>query len=248
MNRLSLTAALLLGAAFSSPAAPILANDSGWYDQDGLHNAASTNYFTGTIGGVELRSFFVFDLTGVAPGSVTGATLTLSNRDSAVGGTALPGTVGSPLTLNLFDVSSLLSDVVAGLNGLAVFADLGGGTLLGSLVVASDAPGEVTLVLNAAGVSRLNLAAGGSVVIGLALDGPGAVDQYIFANEGSTADFPDSVRRLDVTTAAAAPGTVPEPGTSALMIGAVAGLAWWGRRAKGSPGTGGARGAFHSVN
>lgn len=232
MKRLSLSVAVLcLGVAFSSEAAPIFAGDSGWYDQDGLHNPVNNNYFTGLIGGVELRSFYLFNLAGVTPGSVTGATLTLSNRDSAVGGVPLPGTVGAPLTINLWDVTSLIADITGGLNGLAVFGDLGGGTLLGTLAVPNNDPGNVVIALNAAGLAALNGAAGNSIVIGLALGGLGVADQYIFANEGTTADFPDVLRRLDVTTATpgAAPDNAPEPTTSALMLGALAGLTWWKR-------------------
>jgi hypothetical protein len=228
MNRFSLSVAVaLFCTALSTPAATINASDSGWYDQDGVHNPAFTTYFTGAIGGLELRSFYVFDLTGLSPGSITGGTLTLSNRDSDVGGTPLPGTVGSPMTLNLFDVSSLLADVVGGLNGLAVFADLGTGNLLGSLAVANDNPGNVVITLNAAGLTFLNSQAGGTVVIGLALAAPGQADRYIFSNEGSPADFTDSIRRLDLTTLAPPDQGVPEPSTSALMLGAMAGLMAW---------------------
>lgn len=231
MYRFSLSvAALFFGAALSVPATPVSASDSGWYDQDGLHNTANSNYFTGVLGGVELRSFFVFNLTGFSPGSITGATLTLSNRDSSVQNVALPGTVGAPLTINLWSITSLISDLTGGLNGLAVFADLGGGTLLGSLTVPNNNPGNVIIALNGAGLAALNAGAGSSIAIGLALDSPGTADKYIFANEGTTADFPDVLRQLDVTTATpAAPGNVPEPTTSTLMLGALAGLALWKR-------------------
>jgi hypothetical protein len=231
MNRLSLSLAVVCLAALAAPAATISASDSGWYDQDGLHNPANNNYFTGLLGGIELRSFYVFNLGGIAPGSITGGTLTLSNRDSTVVGTPLPGTVGSPLTINLYDVTSLLTDVLGGLNGLAVFGDLGGGTLLGTLLVPNDNPGNVVVTLNAAGISYLNTNAGGTIAIGLSLAGLAGSDTYIFANEGTTADFPDVLRRLDLTTATpgASPGDVPEPTTSTLMLGALACLAWWKR-------------------
>jgi hypothetical protein len=230
MNRFSLSVAVLcLGTALSAPAALIDATDSGWYDQDGLHTPANSNYFTGVLGGIELRSFFRFNLAGLAPGTATGATLTLSNRDSEVGGVPLPGTVGAPMTIGLWSVTSLLTDVVGGLNGLAVFGDLADGTLLGSLVVANDNPGNVVITLNAAGIAALNAGAGGEILIGLALASPGTADRYIFANEGTTADFPDVLRRLDVTTATLPAPDIPEPTTSTLMLSALTGLMLWRR-------------------
>jgi len=222
---------LAAGALSSAWAAPINAADSGWYDQNGLHSPSIDNYFTGVLGGEELRSFFVFNLTGVAANSITSANLTVSNRDADFQGLPLPGTFGTPFTLNLFDVTSLTSDVTGGLNGAAVFSDLGTGTLLGSYAAATAAPGNVVITLNAAGLAFLNARAGGLATLGVALAAPGAVDQYIFANEGNASEFGNSTRILNIevatTTTPGVPSSVPEPTTSTMMLGAVASLGLW---------------------
>jgi hypothetical protein len=224
MNRFALSvaaAAFLLAPA--SPAAPIIASDSGNYNNAGDHDPGIDNYLTGVLAGVEQRSFFAFNLAGITGGSITGASLTLSNRDTSVQGVPLPGTAGAPFTLNIFDVTSLFANVVGGLTGAAVFADLGGGTLLGSLALPSNAPGDVIIPLNAAGLTYLNAGAGNNIILGLAISAPGAADQYLFFNEGNAAEFADSTRLLDVTTATPG-GAVPEPTTCTLMLGALAGL------------------------
>lgn len=224
MNRLALSvavAALCLAPALR--AAPIVASDSGEYDSTGLHTPGVDNYLTGVLAGVEHRSFFVFSLAGISGGSITGASLTLSNRDTAVQGVPLPGTAGAPMTLNIFDVSSLLANVVGGLSGAAVFADLGGGNLLGSLAIPTNAPGDVVIPLNAAGLTYLNAGAGNNIILALAISAPGATDKYLFFNEGNAAEFADSTRLLDVTTSTPG-GAVPEPTTCTMMLGALVGL------------------------
>ena len=232
MNRFTLSvAAAILWLAPASQAAPINASDSGNYDDTGLHTPAFDNYLTGVLGGTQYRGFFAFSLSGVTGGSITGATLSLSNRDTSIQGVTLPGMAGTPFTLNLFDVTSLFADVIGGLNGAAVFTDLGGGTLLGSLALAANTPGDVVIPLSAAGLTYLNAGAGGNIIIGLSLTGPGAADKYAFFNEGNAAEFADSIRVLNLTTTSTTPGAsgVPEPTTCTLMLGALAGLAWFKR-------------------
>ena len=225
MNRLtlSLTAAALWLAPFA-PAAPINATDAGLYEATGTHTPAIDNYLTGVLGGIQSRSFFLFDLAGITGGTISDATLTLSNRDTTFQGLAIPGTGGSPFSLSLFDVTSTIADVIAGANGLNVFADLGAGTLLGTLAVPSNAPGNIVIPLNAAGLAYLNGRAGGSVILGLSLAAPGATDQFVFFNEGNAAEFADSTRLLDVTTTTPGATAAPEPATCTLMLGALAGL------------------------
>lgn len=146
--------------------------DAGWY-QGGLHNPFNTNYITGQNSGAETRSFFLFDVPD-AGGAITSATLRIPRFE-----------VWSPDAsefLDIYDVTTDLTDLVQGNGGLAAFGDLGSGVNYGSYEVLNiDGVEYIDVPLNSTAVAALNsspgqFAFGGSLS---SIDGP--EDQSVFA-------------------------------------------------------------------
>src|SRR5262245_36955468 len=80
--------------------------DSGWYSQFGFHDAANKNYLAGLCCGLgEHRDYFVFPLAGV-PGTITGATLRLSNPGVNINGFGGYGSPDPTETYVVYDVST----------------------------------------------------------------------------------------------------------------------------------------------
>ncbi len=100
--------------------------DYGWYNQYGFHNPTNTNTYTGESGGVEYRSFFVFNQSYTAPaGVLTGANLqyfysfqVLSDQPQE--------------TFEIRQVTTDANSLIAGNAGLTGFNDLGDGPVYGS--------------------------------------------------------------------------------------------------------------------
>jgi Ca2+-binding RTX toxin-like protein len=135
------------------PTTTLQSTDRGWYDSTGEHDPTNINYATGDGGGVHLRNFFIFDLSSVS-GTVNSASLRAYN-----------GGGGGPATYTLFDVTTSTATLAAGGSGLtAIYNDLGSGTVLGSVANPSGTP--ITVPLNAAGVSAVQSALGGSLAVG----------------------------------------------------------------------------------
>jgi hypothetical protein len=215
---LALLFAALAGARAS--AAPIVldAADSGAYRANGLHNPNIENYITGQFLGVENRSFFVFDLSGVT-GTVQAATLRLFNPEVSE---FLHGYVSPDPTetLSIYDVSTPAADLVTNAAGVAGFADLGSGALYGSQVVSAGDNGTVVeIALGSAAISDLNNASTAFVLGGAVSSIAGPGDQYVFGF--SMAEFvADHTRQLVLDVRA-----VPEPHVVLLLACLTLGLA-----------------------
>jgi hypothetical protein len=131
---LSLTLLGALSAAAPARADVINAIDSGWYAETGLHVATNDNYVVGDVSGLVRHNFFVFDLTAVVD-DIVGASVQLYNPDNALPGLRGYVSPDATETFELYDVStpiaSLSASSAAGPAGVAIFDDLGTGTVFG---------------------------------------------------------------------------------------------------------------------
>jgi hypothetical protein len=210
-----------VGAPPPPPAVAITAQNTGWYDQTGFHDAANTNYISGRLTNNEHRNFTVFSLSGLS-GPIVSAQLQLFNPGPPFPGYSSP----KPSEIfTLFDVSTPIPTLVANQTGqTGIFTDLGTGVPLGAQVVsAADDGNIVTVTLNPAGLAALNAAEGRQIAFGGAittLDPTTTANEYIFG----FANGPGTVQ-LIVTA-------VPEPASLILMgMGLVVPLAYgWHRR------------------
>ncbi len=175
-SRVLSSAALLLAAVFSTPAVAadfylfnnspsgtvklavngagsINALQTGWFDNNGTHYNAWSNYVTGSVTSwgstTEYRSFFSFFPTG----PVTSASLTIGNALADGYGNA----TGRPLQLTLYDVTSSIVGLQQYNGAKGIFDDLGSGAVLGKITVNAAASGY-TIDLNQAGVDAINAA------------------------------------------------------------------------------------------
>jgi hypothetical protein len=199
----------------------IPASDSGWFDATGEHISGNQNYAVGNVIGVgapNTRNFFVFDLSSVT-GTIVSANLNLRNP--------INGQLGPARTFTLFDVSTPIASLGVshvGAPGIAIYNDLGAGTVLGANAGPFPAGGVVTTALNASGLSYLQGALGGTVALGGNYVGAAGGNIYLF---GFTAGVGSTPRELVITTSS----TVPEPATLATFATLLgAGLALARRR------------------
>jgi large repetitive protein len=205
-------AAIALSASTAIAATTTLnTTDSGWYDNTGFHNPSNQNYFTGDNSGSELRSFFTFDLSSIAP-TVTSATLRLYNQAGV--GYVSPN---ASETFNLFDVTTPIASLTAGTGGVGAFADLGMGISYGTRVVsAADNGTTIEFTLNAAAIAAINAAAGSSFALGGALSTLDGV-----ANTEAVFRFsqnPPFIRELVLNNSPTRPAQgVPDAGSTALL-------------------------------
>jgi hypothetical protein len=137
--------------------------DSGWFRNDGIHNAGNTNYITGfcapnDCGGFFYHGYFSFDLTNFAGGATTASATIFSYTIQFD-----PGTVflyGTSLTPAEVDSSMNWNDI-------GKYNALVQGPLLGSLMVTpADSQMNVTFNFTADGLAWLNSHAGTGAVIG----------------------------------------------------------------------------------
>lgn len=209
----------LLLLACSARAATINTDARGWYDSDGFASQ-NNNYQTGfPQPEVESRSWFSFDLSGIVAPAGAGTYLGLFAPSNSY------ASINSSETLSLYDVTStgLSNDGSDG--NLAVFNDLGTGTLLGTATITGASQGSfVNILLNTAGINALNAKLGGRITFGAILGSNGGA---VFNTTG-TDNAADGASIL-VTQA------VPEPSTYGLAaLGGVslAALARRRRRAR----------------
>jgi hypothetical protein len=236
MNRVSVTLSLLAAVLCGAAAAradmlDIPASMASKVASTGQHNFPfDTNYLVGNIPSVNTyRNYFFFDLAAIpANHDVTSAVLFL---EQPLLGYLSPD---ASETYELFNVTTPPADFQALYNpgdptGLAIYADLGDGTSLGSAAVTvDDEESLVEVVLNAAALQLINQAGGGTFIVGgvlATLEHGIDVDERIF---GFTGD--NHVHFLRVETI-----EIPEP--SGIVIGgagaALVGLWSLRRRSRG---------------
>jgi hypothetical protein len=217
---LAVALATLVFAAYSAFATDTLGDISrGAYTDAGVFGTggsgtATGNYLTGFYTGAganEYRSFFTFDLSGVS-GTVTSAQFNVSLTEDGGG--------PSPVTLNLVEYLGDISTLDSGGAGLAGFAGLASGPLLGSATLNTSDTGTLSITLNGTALAAIQAAEGGDFAIGGSLIGIPPND-YIF---GDSIGVP--LTTLVLTTSA----TTPEPSSLLLMISGVVGLAGVARR------------------
>jgi hypothetical protein len=203
--RLLLGVAILGMTAASARASTITIStiQHGWWDSTGRHTATNLNYATGDDAtGLDHRSFFVFDLSGVT-GTISTATLRFNP----------PSGYNSPdptETLSFFDVTTSSATLLAtGVGQVVIYNDLGTGVSYGLRSVSpADNNTIVTQLLNAAATAAIQAALGGSFAVGGALT---------TLNQPARAEVMFSFSNLQATELVLEVTEVPEP-TSVLLV------------------------------
>lgn len=244
---------------------PLSAEDSGFYNSVGRHSKldgspsfgaatpATFNYSTGTIDegppfgppgtppDVFRKNFFTFDLTGITPGSVAGATLKLFLPPGGYGG---PPSLTYKLYGSLVPDSAAMATLSADLKdvydpgigaelttALGLYAKIGDTKVaaipeFGTITVTAAAAGTMlTIPLTPTGITYLNLFAGGDVVLGGELAGltttgpPDDAPVFLF---GFSSPVIPGVVPWDMSSVSPTPTptleiVVPEPTTVALL-------------------------------
>lgn len=219
----SLAIASLLVSSASAVTLDLTATDTGWYDSFGFHDTTNTNYVTGQ--GFDLtRSFFVFDALPVFGGSITSATLKITNPAFGYDSPDASETI----SFNAFGGS--ITGLLDGSAGVSGFDDLGDGTVYGGgTVTASDNGTTLTFTLNTDFLTALQAASGGSIAIGGALT---SLDPLNFSFNELVFGFSDGAVNAPKLTLEVSPAaTVPDAAATAGLLGlALAGLAAFARR------------------
>jgi len=182
-----LSLVLAVGFLVAIPAGPasaattvLNATDTGWWFATGEHGASNSNYIVGYYVRGDYNDYFTFDLSAGLPacGAITGATLSVSNSN---------GGSGSPRPYTLYDVSTPAAALDAtdpgSAAGIAIFNDLGGGTLFGSMAPTTVNDTPIVVPFLPAGVAALNAARGGTFSVGGTLAGAVPGD-YLFDSSG----------------------------------------------------------------
>ncbi len=168
-----------------------------------------TGYGIGNVASAEVRSFLVFDLSGVS-GPIGSASLVAYNPSAAAGdGGNGYSSANASETLGVFAMATdpASSDGPAPPPGF--FEDLGSGPLYASREVsAADNGSLVSLALGSSALTALN-DADGLFGLGLALTSPASGDRMMFAF-GGVDGVSDTTRQLVLQI-------VPEPGSAALL-------------------------------
>jgi Autotransporter beta-domain/HYR domain len=190
----------------------VTTSDSGWYRNDGFHGSNNQNYYTGSHSSGQLRGFFTFNIPSSSV-AFTSARLRFFTY----------GVFTGPNTLDVYDVSTAISSLVAGGSGLtATYADLGSGTMYASTLVA--APNTfIEIPLNAAALSAINARRGSSFAVGFRNRNISATPDSIF----SSSNF-NSGNRLVLTRPPAdttPPVVTPPPAVTVEATGATTAVA-----------------------
>ena len=153
---------------------------SGFYRDDGVHEVddyAAGWFAGGSPGQIELRDYFVFDLSSVT-GTIVSALLRVSTAPPAF---IRYGSSDPSETFTLFDVATALGTLTTGPDSTTVFDDLGTGTPYGGVTVTSALGTTVDVPLDAAGIAFLQ-GSSGQVALGGALTTltKGVKDEFLF--------------------------------------------------------------------
>jgi hypothetical protein len=229
MHRLFLTCALCALPAVAS-AIPITLDsfDEGWYTRSGVHDPMIDNYLVGdptsNAAEPEFRNFFVFDL-GSLSGTYSAAVLRVWNPGLPFGAVDGFGSPDPTETYVLHDVTTNLASLLDGTAGLAGFADLADGILLGSYAASlADNNTFVEIALNAAALAAINSNLSGMLAFGGSLstlnDDTGDSER-LFAGTGR----PQPGNPANRVSLVLMPTAVSEPGTLLLMLGGLLALA-----------------------
>ena len=221
---IALAALVACSLPFTASAASVLQSfENGWVRNSGNASDGNTNTITGFYGTSEYRSYYLFDLTGLAGRQVTSAILTFRAGNGEF------VTNGSTATTTIFDVDqSSILPLDNGQAGTAGFADLGTGTAYGTITInrtgRTDMP-ELSVLLNSAGLADLNAAiAGGATEFGF-----GAA---MTSRDGNRTYMWGGSRGLGAASLAVedAPAVVPLPASVLLLGAGLAGLGALRRR------------------
>ena len=207
----AIAGALALSVAVSGSAGAatttIQAQDTGWYDINGLHPPANTNTFTGRAPAYESRGWFQFDGGGSAAATAISITFYAQGTLQTVTGTE---------SIALFDYTGSVASLLAGTGGVAAFDDLGSGVQLGAHTISgadSSPMPAFTVMLSNDFVTQFNSSRGSGdplIALGAALTSPYLNEQV--QGFWSVSGWGPSAY-LTVETSA-----VPEPATWAMMI------------------------------
>jgi hypothetical protein len=239
-NLLILTAAgLSLLAPASAHAQALNSVARGWYQQDGLHEAANDNYVAGNIGGEYFHNWFLFDVPSLRSGQqYSAAVLRLYTAN-----------VESSETYALRDYTGSLTDLVSedgNGNGIAIFNDLATGSDYASINLSTAESGTVIdIPLSSSALADINAAAGGQFALGgivSTLDADDVSRELIFGMSGSY-NASDGQTQLILSGGGGGGGgagsltSVAAPEPAALSLLALAGLPMAGiviRRRRGA--------------
>ncbi len=192
-KKLAALAVLGLAVTTYSRAEVVVAYNQGWISESQSNDPTNNNTYAGQGDGIEYHDFFSFNLSGIASGSITSATLNLSGGYNYFTGTGTYYLYVSTIdpTTNPSGYAGLVAgDLIATVTGIP-----GGG-------LAENIPTSLTFNLNPQGLVDINAAAGGNFIVG------GAFSPDTPDDSGNDAIFSYSDNNTNTLT------VIPEASTS----------------------------------